>query len=117
MLSDGTIALHFSGHGIKNSDEFFINPNDNLKNQGDLLIFENQDGLPFYLSETKLKSLLDTCNTPIQFVLIASCHSEKIGRVFHKAGAKHVICIRENDAIMDEASVLFANMFYSIVFG
>ena len=65
VLSDGTIALHFSGHGIKNSDEYFINPQDNLKYEGDLLIFENFDGSPFYLSEIKLKSLLDTCNTPI----------------------------------------------------
>jgi hypothetical protein len=66
-----------------------------MKREGDFLIFENEhDGTPFYLSEMKLKALLEENNSEIQFVFVASCHSEKTARLFHQAGAKHVICIR-----------------------
>lgn len=49
ILIEGTIALHFAGHGAKNT-RF------NQQNEGDYLIFENEeDGTPLYLSEMKLK--------------------------------------------------------------
>ena len=112
VLADGTLALHFAGHGIKNSDYKGFN----LKGEGDILIFEQEDGTPHYLSEFKLKSMLQESKSDIQFVLISSCHSENIGRVFYNAGVKHVICIRQEDQIMDEASIKFSSMFYEILF-
>lgn len=39
----------------------------------------------------------------IEFVFVASCYSERIARLFHKLGVKHVICIREDDPIKDKA--------------
>ena len=40
-----------------------------------------------------------------------------IGRVFHRAGAKHVICIKKAKEVGDEASILFMQYFYGNVFG
>ena len=39
-----------------------------------------------------------------------------IGIIFRKAGAKHVICVRENEPIMDEAILYFSENFYNILF-
>ena len=39
-----------------------------------------------------------------------------IGLIFRKAGAKHVICVRENEPIMDEAILYFSENFYKILF-
>ena len=94
VLTEGTIALHFAGHGIKNSKDFFNDQN--VKNEGDILIFEKEDGTPYYLTEKILKNLLDTSGAEIEFVFVASCHSEKTARLFHTLGARHVICIKES---------------------
>ena len=52
----------------------------------------------------------------LQLVVILSCHSEAIGRVFFEAGVKHVICIRQDMTVSDEASTRFANQFYNLLF-
>ena len=31
--------------------------------------------------------------TELQFVYVASCHSEQVGKIFLEAGIPHVICI------------------------
>ena len=43
---------------------------------------------------------------------MASCHSESTGKIFKSAGATHVICIREQYSILDEACHEFAKNFY-----
>jgi len=35
-------------------------------------------------------------HTDLQFVFVASCHSEQVGRIFIEAGVPHVICIDQN---------------------
>jgi ATP-dependent Clp protease ATP-binding subunit ClpA len=47
---------------------------------------------------------------------VASCHSEFAGQIFHNAGAKHVICIREDQPISDDAAICFAKVFYNALF-
>ena len=41
ILTEGTIALHFSGHGAKNNEENFPR---SLRDEGDFLVFEDEDG-------------------------------------------------------------------------
>lgn len=79
-----------------------FNPGIN-RNSGDFLVFENEDGVAFFLPESDLKNLLEKAEVQLELVFVASCHSEKTGRVFHKAGVKHVICIRQDQQISDEA--------------
>ena len=95
ILIRNPYVLHFSGHGVKNSPEFLGNSASLYKGEGDMLVFEDQccDGV--IMSEVKLTSILEKCNTNIKAVVVLSCHSELIGNIFHNAGIKHVICIAE----------------------
>ena len=73
-MSERTIALHFSGHGLKNSEKF--GRNQGYKDQGDILIFEKEDGSEYLLTEIELADILrkhDAIKT-IEFVFVASCH-------------------------------------------
>jgi hypothetical protein len=118
ILNEGTVALHFAGHGARNHEDFFCQLDGSVKGQGDFLIFENQeDGTPYYLSQTRLKTLIQESESEIQFVFIASCHSEKTAILFREAGAKHVICIRQDEPIMDLAQIYFTEQFYGNIFG
>ena len=110
IRTEGTVALHFAGHGAKNNEENFqqkvskstmkklgdgsVTDNAHIRNEGDFLIFEDEAGISQYVSGSTLKKQLETSETELQFVFVASCHSEKTGSIFHQAGAKHVICIR-----------------------
>jgi hypothetical protein len=49
-------------------------------------------------------------------VIIASCHSEKIGEVFKRNLAEHVICVKKEKQLNDRAAVVFARRFYRLVF-
>jgi hypothetical protein len=51
----------------------------------------------------------------LNFVFIATCHSEIIGNIFIGAGAKHVICIGANDEVMDDAVLVFTEAFYGTI--
>jgi hypothetical protein len=69
-------------------------------------MFENEDASPFYMTEKMLKKYLDDpkiLQKDIEFVFVASCHSENISRLFHKLKVRHVICIKEEDTINDKA--------------
>jgi hypothetical protein len=51
-----------------------------------------------------------------KFVFVASCFSECCGRIFQQAGVEHVICIKSEKQIKDEAAVLFSKVFYQEIF-
>ena len=88
----------------------------NYKNQGDILVFEKENGTAHFLTETHIKEFLDQSKCQLEFVFVASCHSEKTGKTFHRAGAKHVISIRQNEEISDQAQIEFSKVFYEIIF-
>lgn len=52
----------------------------------------------------------------LQFVFVASCHSEKIATIFHKMGVPHVICIEQSMRMNDKAAIEFSKLFYDEVF-
>ena len=91
VMSDHPVGMHFTGHGIINSFAAIGQDNLILQNQGNCLVFETNDGLAHYITQEKLKEVVSS--TSLQFVFIASCHSQFAGEIFHNAGAEHVICV------------------------
>lgn len=86
------------------------------KDQGDFLLFETDEGDSQLISRTQLKNLLDTTKANLDFVFVASCHSEFVGRIFLEAGAKHVICIDHKQEVDDNAVITFTEAFYDSIF-
>ena len=52
----------------------------------------------------------------LDFVVVATCHSEFVGRIFQQAGAKHVICIKNSEEVEDDAVITFTDQFYGMLF-
>jgi hypothetical protein len=52
---------------------------------------------------------------PLHFVCILACHSEFAAKIFHEAGAKHVIGINEKFEIDDDAVLTFTQSFYTLI--
>lgn len=78
----------------------------------DYLLFEGPSGSSVKVDCEKLEKILNQLKVPLQLVFVASCHSESTGKIFKMAGAKHVICIRDQFSILDEACHEFARIFY-----
>jgi len=68
------------------------------------------------VSRQRLQNLINSSCCKLKFVVVATCHSEFVGRIFLDAGAEHVVCIRKQDKVADEAVLHFTNTFYSAVF-
>ena len=48
----------------------------------------------------------------IDLVFLAACHSEQIGRAFLEKGVGHVICVKMNRQVLDQAALTFTKYFY-----
>ena len=115
-LTEKPIGLHFTGHGIVNSsEEIGLNAMD-LRREGNCLVFEKDDGSAHFVSQKKLKDLFEMNVSSLKFVFLATCHSEFAGEIFHNAGVEHVICVRKDAEILDEAAISFAKSFYKLLF-
>jgi hypothetical protein len=93
--------LHFSGHGESQA-----------RRKEDCLLFEDEVGMAQEVGITKIKKFLETLKSPIKFIFVASCHSKGIGEVFLRAGAHHVVCVRREESILDDACLTFVRTFY-----
>jgi len=51
----------------------------------------------------------------LDFVFMATCHSEVAVNIFFEAGARHVIGIKHDQQIEDSAVLTFTKTFYSMV--
>ena len=99
------MAIHFCGHGVKNTEENFgMGSNEEV---GDFLIFEDQFGGADFVSCMTLSKLLNKLKNKLQFAFVASCHSKFLGEVFLNAGALHVICVKREEKILDKACQIF----------
>jgi hypothetical protein len=115
-LAETPSALHFSGHGIKNTPENFGKDFNIVKNDGNFLVFEDNLGEAQYVSEKQLKQILDSSGAMLDVVFVASCYSRFAGEIFLNAGAKHVVCVQEGSKISDMASIIFTQAFYHGLF-
>lgn len=91
-IKQGLEILHFSGHGVYDAQK-----------KGNYLLFENERGESVNVTVAGLTELLQEGVNSLKLVFVASCHSESAGKVFAEAGASHVICIRDEYQILDEA--------------
>lgn len=48
-------------------------------------------------------------------MIVATCHSEFVGRIFAQVGAKFVICIDQEMEVADDAVINFTDTFYEMV--
>ena len=60
--------------------------------------------------------MLERLKYPLEFVFVASCHSEIVGKVFKDAGARHVICVDREEKILSKSCLIFTESFYHSYF-
>ena len=116
ILIKNPLVLHFSGHGIKNDKEHLGAEAAIYQGEGDMLLFEDNKCCGVFRSEKNISKILEKCKTDIKVVVMLSCHSERVGKIFYNAGIKHVIWIKESEKIADRACIVFANAFYKKLF-
>ena len=112
ILIKNPLVLHFSGHGVKNDKDHLGTESIIYQGEGDMLLFEDNKCWGVFRSEKNISKILEKCKTDIKVVVMLSCHSERVGKIFFNAGIKHVVCIRETEKIADQACIIFANAFY-----
>ncbi|EQC27337.1 hypothetical protein SDRG_14861 [Saprolegnia diclina VS20] len=110
VLDRDVQVLHFSGHGGV------------VASGPDALVFEDPHatGLGQLVDAHHLSSILRAgcASTSVKLVFVSSCHSADVGRVFISAGVEHVVCARQDERVLDETSILFAQSFYhALVYG
>ena len=44
---------------------------------------------------------------------MAACNSEFVGKIFLKCGARHVICVKTDSYVLDDATIQFTEQFYT----
>jgi hypothetical protein len=96
----GLRALHFSGHGQEN-----------------MLAFENGLGKVHCMTPADILNLLSAGgqNEGIEFVFVSACNSENVGKAFVQAGVPHVIAVRRQEQVADDAARMFMKQFYLAV--
>ncbi|CAM9741858.1 unnamed protein product, partial [Ectocarpus sp. 12 AP-2014] len=104
LLHSGCLMLHYAGHG---NDEY--------------LAFESTTewkcGIMEPLKMEYLKNLFRVGGiVKTQLVFISSCSSEASGNVFVAAGVPHVVAVKHNAGVTDEAARVFATVFYDALF-
>ena len=81
---------------------------DGKKEIKNFLILENKNGLGDLIDGKYLKRMINVCRANIQIVILSSCYSENEADIFIQAGVKHVICIKKDSEINDDACILFS---------
>ena len=78
---------------------------------GGVLIFEDEAarGCADALDAEKLREMLRSDSSlPLpNLVILSACHSEAIGRVLEENGVPHIIAVRHDSGVTDEASLVF----------
>jgi CHAT domain-containing protein len=80
--------LHISCHGITQT------ANGATQNY---LLFEDEAGNGQLVSEESLRKLILRNLPNIGVVVVAACHSEFVGKIFQRIGARHVVCIDKDN--------------------
>jgi ATP-dependent Clp protease ATP-binding subunit ClpA len=86
------------------------------KDEGDFLLFETEKGDSQLVSREHLRKLIEARRSKIDFVFVASCHSNFTYKVWLESGVGHVISIDEAKTVQDDAILVFTEAFYSLVF-
>lgn len=89
-------ALHFSCHGMP---EY-------------LCLEDGTGGAQFLTADELCEFIAAGARGRLQFVFVSACHSREAGEAFLNAGVPHVLCCRQEKALMDEATIEFGRSFY-----
>ncbi len=77
------------------------------------LLFENAVGEGDLVNQKTLEKLIMKTMPALDVVFVAACRSEFVGEIFQKCGAKHVICVKQKEHVLDEAAIYFTKRFYT----
>ena len=77
------------------------------------LLFENEKGEGDLVHQKDLNKLIKSIMPALDVVFVAACQSEFVGEIFQKCGAKHVICVKQKEHVLDEAAIYFTKRFYT----
>ena len=112
------MILHISCHGEKDEKRAIgLDHRGDVKQDGNFLIFETEEGLVELVSAKEIRKFIEKSESKPNVIVLAACTSEYIGKIFLKYGlARHVICIKEDEFLDDEAAKFFAKTFYSSIF-
>ena len=80
------------------------------------LLLEKSNGQGKLVSEKMLNSLIKRRMQNLNLVFVAACQSEFVGGIFKKCGAKHIVCVKQNKHVLDEAAIHFTQSFYRQLF-
>jgi hypothetical protein len=78
---------------VKNQLQKLKTYNEELTPMGDTPGFSNETPGSRATFSTPTETPDLSAQTSLQFVYVASCHSEQVGKIFLEAGIPHVICI------------------------
>ena len=84
--------------------------------KGPALVMEDENCMAKYLHAEELKGLVQGACEKLDFVFMATCHSQVVAELFLEAGAQHVIGIKQSEAISDQAVLTFTESFYEHLF-
>ena len=113
------MILHFCGHGVDNTRGAQQRRPTEEKLDNYYLLFEDHLGRGEPIMYDHLEQMLCTAykgRNNLEFVFVASCHSEIIGQVFLNAGASHVLCVAKDEKISDDICKTFAELYYQSFF-
>jgi type II secretory pathway predicted ATPase ExeA len=125
IMKKNPMILHFCGHGIDNTRGAKVarSLEENVDNY--YLVFEDHLGRGELVSTELLASMIassykvnasDQNKNSLEFVFVASCHSEVTAQVFLTAGASHVVCVSKDEKISDDICNTFAEYYYQAFF-
>lgn len=82
------------------------------------MVFEDLTGVAQLIGNEMFKNILKNYKIKFKLVFVSSCHSEFVGEIFYNKGqgANHVICIKNEETISDEMSIVFAKTLYNALF-
>eukprot|EP00494_Astrolonche_serrata_P032036 UN32305 len=90
-------VLHFSGHGVEGQLAF----------ESDQSIGETQ-----LITKEQLQGLC--LSGDVNFVFVAACHSETVGRSFLQVdNINHVVAVKMSEQLNDDAALVFMSSFYN----
>ena len=112
MMKENPRILHISCHGLNLTLKKGPVYDKELVEKENCLLFEKENGEGHLINSKNLNQLILKSVDSLDLIVLAACNSEFAGRIFLKCGAKHVICIKKDKEVLDEAAIDFTNHFY-----
>ena len=113
MMKENPRILHISCHGLNLTLKHGPVYDSERVEKETCLLFEKENGEGHLVNSKILNQLILKSAESLDLIVLAACNSEFAGKIFLKCGAKHVICIKKDKEVLDEAAIDFSNHFYS----